>query len=134
MMETLLMIKPDMVASGRWGELLQFVLNNGFDVVGLKMVTFDKAKAEEFYSVHREREFFPALLDYITSGPVVAVHIAGDDVIEAVRAFIGPTDPAKATPGTVRHMWGTSIQNNAVHASDSPASAKKELAIVFTGS
>ena len=128
------MIKPEVVAGGRWGELLQFVLNNGFNVVGLKMLTFDKAKAEQFYAVHSEREFFGALVDYITSGPVVAVRLSGDNIIEAVRAFIGPTDPAKAVPGTVRHMWGTSIQNNAVHASDSPESAKKELAIVFSGS
>jgi nucleoside-diphosphate kinase len=128
------MIKPDMVAGGRWGELVQFVLNNGFDIVGLKMLTFDREGAEEFYAVHRERDFFPALVDYITSGPVVAMRIAGDNVIEAIRAFIGPTDPAKAAPGTVRRMWGTSIQNNAVHASDSPESAKKELAIAFSGS
>lgn len=133
-METLLMIKPDTVASGRWGEIVQFVLNNGFDVVGLKMLSFDKAQAEDFYGVHRERDFFRALVDYITSDPVVAMRLSGDGVIEAIRTLIGPTDPAKAAPGTVRRMWGNSLQNNAVHASDSPESAKKELAIVFSGS
>jgi nucleoside-diphosphate kinase len=133
-MDTLLMIKPDTVASGRWGEIVQFVLNNGFSIVDLKMRRFDKSSAEDFYGVHREREFFPALVDYITSGPVVAMRIEGEGIIEAIRAFIGPTDPAKAAPGTVRRMYGASLQNNAVHASDSIESAKKELAIVFGGS
>lgn len=133
-METLLMIKPDTVAAGRWGEIVQFVLNNGFNVVGLKMLHFDRSMAEDFYSVHRERPFFRDLVEYITSGPAVALRIEGDGVIEAIRAFIGPTNPADAKPGTVRRMYGTSLQYNAVHASDSPESAKKELAIVFGGS
>ena len=133
-METLLMIKPDTVAAGRWGEIVQFVLNNGFKVVGLKMLDFDRSMAEDFYSVHRERPFFKDLVAYITSGPAVALRIEGDGVIEAIRAFIGPTNPADAKPGTVRRMYGSSLQYNAVHASDSPESAKKELAIVFGGS
>jgi nucleoside-diphosphate kinase len=133
-METLLMIKPDTVADGRWGEIVQFVLNNGFNIVDLKMRRFDKASAEDFYGVHRERDFFNDLVEYITSGPVVAMRIEGDGVIEAIRAFIGPTDPANASPGTVRRMYGASLQYNAVHASDSAESSKKELAIVFGGS
>jgi nucleoside-diphosphate kinase len=97
------------------------------------MVSMDKERAEDFYGVHQGKEFFPALIEYITSGPVVAMEISGDDIIPKIRAFVGATDPAKAEPGTIRHMYGKSIQNNAVHASDAPESAKKELAIVFGG-
>ena len=98
------------------------------------MSWFDRERAEEFYSVHKGKEFFSALIEYITSGPVVAMEIEGDDIIAAIRGFVGTTDPATANPGTIRHMYGISIQNNAVHASDSPESVKKELAIAFGGS
>ena len=130
-MKTLLMIKPDTVERGQWGEIIAHVLRNRFKITNLRMLRFEREAAEAFYGVHRERDFFAALVDYITSGPVVAIEIDGDGVIEQIRAFIGPTDPAQAEPGTIRHMYGMSLQNNAVHASDSPESAKKELAIVF---
>ena len=130
-MTTLLMIKPDMVGEGLHGEIIAFVLRNRFNINRLRMLAMDRSTAQQFYEVHKDREFYPALVDYITSGPVVAMEIEGDDVIKAIRRFIGPTNPAEAAPGTVRHMYGKSIQNNAVHASDSPESAKKELAIVF---
>ena len=130
-MKTLLMIKPDMVGEGLHGEIIAFVLRNRFNINRLRMLAMDRSTAQQFYEVHKDREFYPALVDYITSGPVVAMEIEGDDVIKAIRRFIGPTNPAEAAPGTVRHMYGKSIQNNAVHASDSPESAKKELAIVF---
>lgn len=132
-MKTLLMIKPDMVAKGLWGEIIAVALKNRFAVTRLAMVRFDRARAENFYDVHRGKEFFPSLVEYMTSGPVVAMEIEGDDIIARVRAFVGATDPAKAQAGTVRFMFGISLQNNAVHASDSPESAKKELAIVFAG-
>ncbi len=127
----MLMIKPDMVGEGLHGEIIAFVLRNRFNINRLRMLAMDRSTAQQFYEVHKDREFYPALVDYITSGPVVAMEIEGDDVIKAIRRFIGPTNPAEAAPGTVRHMYGKSIQNNAVHASDSPESAKKELAIVF---
>ncbi len=130
-MKTLLMIKPDTVGEGFHGEIIAFVLRNRFNINRLRMLAMDRSTAQRFYEVHKDREFYPALVDYITSGPVVAMEIEGDDVIKAIRRFIGPTNPAEAAPGTVRHMYGKSIQNNAVHASDSPESAKKELAIVF---
>jgi len=134
-MKTLLMVKPDVVDKGEYGAIVAFVLNNRFKITGLKMVHFTREMAERFYEVHRERPFFADLVSYITSGPVVAMQIEGDeDIIGRIRAFIGPTNPAEAAPGTVRYQWGTNIQNNAVHASDSPESAKKELAIVFDGS
>ena len=132
-MKTLLMVKPDMVAKGLWGEIISTVLKNRFAVTRLTMTRFDRSRAENFYDVHRGKEFFPSLVEYMTSGPVVAMEIEGDDVIARIRGFVGATDPAKAEPGTVRYMFGISLQNNAVHASDSPESAKKELAIVFAG-
>jgi nucleoside-diphosphate kinase len=132
-MKTLLMIKPDMVAKGLWGEIIGVVLKNRFAVTRLTMTRFDRARAENFYDVHRGKEFFPSLVEYMTSGPVVAMEIEGEDIIARIRAFVGATDPAKAQAGTVRFMFGISLQNNAVHASDSPESAKKELAIVFAG-
>lgn len=132
-MNTLLMVKPDMVKKGHWGEIIAFVLKNRFTVTRVTMVRLDKSRAERFYDVHRGKEFFPSLVDYMTSGPVVAMEIEGEDVIARIRAFVGATDPAKAQPGTVRYMFGISLQNNAVHASDSLESAKKELAIVFAG-
>jgi nucleoside-diphosphate kinase len=130
-MRTLLMVKPDIVERALYGEIIAHVLRNRFTVVRLKMLEFDRETAERFYDVHREREFFPGLITYITSGPVVALEIEGDGVVERIRAFIGTTDPAKAEVGTIRYIYGSSIQNNAVHASDSAESAKKELAIVF---
>jgi nucleoside-diphosphate kinase len=133
-MNTLLMIKPDMVEKGVYGEIISFVLRNQFHVTALEMVTLDRERAERFYGVHAGKPFFAPLVEYITSGPVVAMRIEGDqDIITRLRAFVGATDPAKASPGTVRYMFGIGIQNNAVHASDSAESAKKELAIVFGG-
>ena len=133
-MKTLLMVKPDVVEQALYGEIIAHVLRNRFAVVSLRMLEFDRETAERFYEMHRERDFFPDLIDYITSGPVVALEIEGEGVVGRIRAFIGTTDPSKADAGTIRHMYGSSIQNNAVHASDSADSAKKELAIVFGGS
>ena len=133
-MQTLLMLKPDTVANGHTGRIIDLVTQNRFKISDLRMFSFDRASAERFYAIHRERDFFPDLIAYMTSGPVVALKIDGPEVVERIRAFIGPTDPAKASPGSIRYMYGSSIQNNAVHASDSPESAKKELAIVFGGS
>ncbi len=134
-MKTLLMIKPDMVEKGLYGEIIAFVLKNRFKITSMRMIRLDRERARRFYEIHEGKEFFSSLVDYVTSGPVVAMGIEGDDeLIPRVRAFVGTTDPAKAAPGTIRHMFGISIQNNAVHASDSPETAKKELAIVFGGS
>ena len=134
-MKTLLMIKPDIVDQGKYGDVIAFVLRNRFKPTALKMLSFTEEMASRFYEVHKERPFFADLVSYITSGPVVAMEIdGGDDIISQIRAFIGTTDPAEAAPGTVRYQYGANIQNNAVHASDSAESAKKELAIVFSGS
>jgi len=133
-MKTLLMVKPDIVEIGLYGDIIAMVLRSRFKITNLRMVRLDVEAVERFYEVHRGREFYPSLVEYVSGGPVIAMEITGDNVIGAIRALVGETDPAVARPGTIRHMFGISIQRNAVHASDSPESAKKELAIVFGGS
>jgi nucleoside-diphosphate kinase len=133
-MKTLLMIKPDTVEEGHYGDIISLVLRNGFKITRLSMEYFDRARAENFYDVHRERPFFGELVEYITSGPVVAVELEHEDAVARLRELIGSTNPADARPGTVRAMYGKNIQNNAVHGSDAPGSAEKELAIAFGGS
>jgi nucleoside-diphosphate kinase len=132
-MKTLLMIKPDAVAEGHTGAILALVEKNRFAVRRLAMTRFSRERAEKFYAVHRERPFFNDLVAYITSGPVVAIEIEADEAVTRIREFIGATNPADARPGTVRYMFGKSLQNNAVHGSDAPESAQKELEIAFGG-
>lgn len=131
-MKTLLMVKPDVVANGHYGDIISVVLRNRFIINRLSIEKFSRERAEQFYAVHRERPFFGELVEYITSGPVVAVEVEDEgDAVSRLRDLIGATDPAEARPGTLRSMYGSNIQNNAVHGSDSPENAKKELAIAF---
>ena len=126
------MIKPDVVAEGHYGDIISVVLRNRFNINKLSVEHFSRERAEEFYAVHRERPFFGELVKYITGGPVVAIEVEDDgDTVARMRELIGATDPAQAKPGTIRAMYGSNIQNNAVHGSDSPENAKKELAIAF---
>jgi nucleoside-diphosphate kinase len=130
-MKTLLMVKPDTVAAGHVGEILALVERNKFQIRRLTLTKFSKERAERFYEMHRSRPFFGELVSYITSGPVVAVEVEGEQAVTRIRELIGATNPAEARPGTVRAMYGKSLQNNAVHGSDSPESAEKELEIAF---
>ena len=126
------MIKPDVVAEGHYGDIISVVLRNRFNINKLSVEHFSRERAEQFYAVHRERPFFGELVEYITGGPVVAIEVEDDgDTVARMRELIGATDPARARPGTIRAMYGSNIQNNAVHGSDSPENAKKELAIAF---
>lgn len=127
------MVKPDTVAAGNVGEILALVERNHFQIRRLTLTRFSKERAERFYEMHRSRPFFGELVSYITSGPVVAVEVEGDQAVTRIRELIGATNPAEARPGTVRAMYGKSLQNNAVHGSDSPESAEKELEIAFAG-
>jgi nucleoside-diphosphate kinase len=133
-MKTLLMIKPDTVAEGRIGDIVAVVERNRFRITRMAMTRFTRERAERFYEMHRERPFFKDLVGYITSGPVVAMEVEAEESVGRIRELIGATNPADARPGTIRAMYGKSLQNNAVHASDSPASAEKELEIAFSGS
>lgn len=128
---TLMLIKPDAVAAGRVGAILSAVEREGFEIERLEMTTFDRARAEEFYAVHREKEFFEALVEFITSGPLVAGLLSGENAIARWRALMGPTDPAEAGAGTLRAKYGSNIQNNAVHGSDAPETAAYEIRAVF---
>jgi nucleoside-diphosphate kinase len=131
MEKTLFMIKPDAVARGLVGEIVAVMEREGFVLERLELQRFERAKAETFYGVHRDKPFFGSLVEYITSGPVVATVLAGDGAIARVRELMGATDPAQAAAGTIRRKYGESIERNAVHGSDSPESAVHEIAVVF---
>ena len=131
MENTLFMIKPDAVARRLIGEIIAVVEREGLSVERLELQRFDDAKAEAFYDVHRGKPFFESLIAYITSGPVVPMVLAGENAISRVRELMGATDPAKAAGGTIRRKFGESIERNAVHGSDSPASARREIDVVF---
>jgi len=126
-----MMIKPEAVAAGKVGAILGQVEQNGFRIERLLSFTFEREKAEAFYDVHRERPFFADLVNYMTSGPVVGVHLRRDEAVTRMRELVGATNPAEATCGTIRFLHGTSLQENAVHASDSEENAQRELGIVF---
>lgn len=125
------MIKPDAVASKNSGKIIDMIEHNGFEVVRLQKVIIAKDLAEEFYSVHKERPFFGELVEFVTSAPVIIMALHKDDAIGSWRELIGATDPSKAAEGTIRQLFGTSIGNNAVHGSDSSATAVTELELFF---
>lgn len=131
MTSTYFMIKPEAVQNQVFGEILALVARNRFHVERLEMRKLTQATAEEFYVEHKDRSFFGELVSYMTSGPIVAIKLSGEDAQPRLRQLVGATNPADATPGTVRYMFGKSLQENAVHASDSPASAARELRIIF---
>lgn len=130
-MKTLLMIKPDAVKKRVIGKIISMLEEAGFDIKDMRMKRFTREEAEKFYEVHRERPFFGELVEFITSGPVVGICIEGEDIVKRIRDFIGATDPKKAAPGTIRALYGTDISHNAVHASDSPENAERELKFFF---
>jgi len=129
--KTFLMIKPEAVSAGNQGLIIDLLLRNGFAVSAMKQFSFDAERAGRFYAMHKDKPFFDDLISYITSGDVIGLALEKEDGIRLLRVLVGATDPAEADPGTVRYMYGTDLQRNAVHASDSPESAEKELAIVF---
>ena len=128
---TFAMIKPDAVAAKNSGKIIDMIERNGFEIIRLQKVIISADLAEEFYAVHKERPFFGELVEFVVSGPVVIMALHKDDAINAWRELIGATDPSKAAEGTVRRAFGTSIGNNAVHGSDSSATALTELQLFF---
>jgi nucleoside-diphosphate kinase len=131
MEKTLYMVKPDAVARGLVGELIALMEREGLAVERLELQRFDRPKAEAFYDAHRGKAFFESLIAYITSGPVVPMVLAGEAAVARVRELMGATDPARAAAGTIRRKFGESIERNAVHGSDSPTSARREIEVVF---
>ena len=128
---TLVMVKPDAVRRGKVGEVIARFEKAGLTIRALKMVCLERREAEGFYHVHRERPFFAGLTQFMSSGPSVAMILEGPDAIAKVRALMGATDPAKAEPGTIRKDLASSIEQNAVHGSDSPESAAYEIPYFF---
>lgn len=129
--QTLIVLKPDSVKRNLVGEILRRFEQNGFTIKKLKMLTMSKEEAHTFYSVHKEKPFFNELVSFITSGPIVAAVIEGSDAVNKVRKIIGATKPSEAALGTVRKDFGTSITQNAIHASDSHESFIKESTVIF---
>jgi len=128
---TLLLVKPDGVERGLIGEVISRMERKGFKIVALKMLKMTREQAEEFYSVHRDKPFYHELVDFITSGPIVAMILEGENAVETVRIMIGPTDGRKAPPGTIRGDYSLDIMKNIVHASDSKESYEREHKIIF---
>ncbi len=133
MQQTYFMIKPEIVAAGdqKVGEILAMVNRAGFRITALEMRQLDRATVENFYGEHQGKGFFGDLCDYIAGGPVVAVRLERHDAVAKLRELIGATNPEQAAIGTIRDLFGASLQNNAVHASANPQDAARELGIIF---
>lgn len=130
--KTLSIIKPDAVAKNAIGEINARFEKAGLQIVGMKMIKLDDEKAGGFYAEHKERPFYPALVEFMTSGPVVVQVLKGENAIAANRELMGATNPKEAAAGTIRADFAESIDANAVHGSDSPASAEREVAYFFS--
>jgi nucleoside-diphosphate kinase len=128
---TLVLLKPDAVRRGLVGEVLGRFERKGLTIDAMELRTIDGEAADRHYAEHVERDFYPPLRAFITSGPLVALVLSGDQAIEVVRTLIGPTDGRKAAPGTIRGDLSLSNRENLVHASDSPESAERELKLWF---
>ena len=131
MEQTLILIKPDGVKRNLIGKVLARFEEEGLRIVALKMFQMSLELAEAFYAVHREKPFFASLCRYMTSGPIVAAVLEGEEAIGRVREIMGATDPKKAAPGTLRALYGLSVEENTVHGSDSPESAQREMDLIF---
>ncbi len=133
--ETLILVKPDGVARGLTGEILRRIEAKGYIIADLRMVRAPRELLEAHYEEHQGKPFFDPLVEFMMSGPIVAVRATGDRVIEGFRSLAGATDPTTAAPGTIRgdlgRDWGLNVQQNLVHGSDSTLSAERELALWF---
>jgi nucleoside-diphosphate kinase len=128
---TLSLIKPDAVAKNVIGKIYSRFESSGLKIVAAKMLWLSEREAKEFYAVHRERPFFGELVEFISSGPIMAQVLEGEDAIARNRELMGATDPKKAAPGTLRADFAESIDANAVHGSDGPETARTEIAFFF---
>ncbi|RMH80387.1 MAG: nucleoside-diphosphate kinase [Acidobacteria bacterium] len=135
MERTLVIVKPDAFEKGATGKIVDRFLSEGFKVRAMKLFRFTREQAEGFYAVHRERSFFKELVEFMTSGPVVAMVLEGENAVRRVREIIGPTDSEEArrvAPSSIRALFGTDKGKNAVHASDSTESASYEIPFIFS--
>ncbi|HEX9712302.1 MAG TPA: nucleoside-diphosphate kinase [Actinomycetota bacterium] len=131
MQRTLVLIKPDGVRRRLAGEVIRRLENKMLDIVAVRMLTVDEDLAKRHYEEHVDKPFFGELLAFITSGPVIAMAVEGDEAVSVVRQMMGTTDPKKAAPGTIRGDYAIIVTENLVHGSDSPDSAARELGLFF---
>ena len=132
---TLTMIKPTAMKNGHAGEILEIITKEGgFRIAAMKMLTLSVEQARKFYEVHKERPFYNELVEFMTSGPIIAAALEKDNAVVEFRNFIGATNPAEAAEGTIRSKFGVSIQENCVHGSDSDENAKREIGFYFSSS
>ena len=131
---TFTIIKPDSVRKGNFGKIISRIEAEGFTVLGIKKVGLSQRQAEAFYGVHRERPFFGDLVKYMTSGPVYVAALQRDNAVAQLRQVMGATDPKKADKGTIRSEFGESIEQNAIHGSDSDENARIEIGFFFAES
>jgi len=130
---TFTMIKPDAVQDGHIGSILAKINQSGFKIVAMKLTKLSNETAGKFYEVHKERPFYGELVDFMSSGPIVAAILEKDNAVEDFRKLIGATNPAQAEPGTIRALFARSVGENAVHGSDSDENAAIESAFHFSG-
>ncbi len=130
---TLTMVKPTAVREGHSGEILKIITKDGgFRIAAMKMVMLRREDAMEFYAVHKDKPFYNELVDFMSSGPIIAAVLEKDNAVKAFRDFIGATNPENAEEGTIRKMFGKSIQENCVHGSDSDENAIREIKFFFS--
>ena len=132
MERTLVMIKPDAVERNLIGKIISIFEENGLKVVALKKTKLSKDQAKAFYIVHKEKPFYESLTNYMSSGPIIAMVLEGENAIQKVREIMGATDPKEAKEGTIRKLFGIDKEKNSVHGSDSPESAAKEIPFFFS--
>jgi len=132
MEQTLAVLKPDCVQKRLQGKVINHILAAGFRIVAMRVVRLDKQSAAAFYAVHKDRSFFPSLLDFMTECEVVPMVLEKENAVADLRTTIGSTDPAEAAEGTIRKLYADNKQNNIIHASDSPENAKLESAFFFS--
>ena len=128
---TFVMIKPDAYERRLIGEIISRIERKGLRIIAMKMIRMSREQAEKLYAVHKEKPFFKDLVEFVTRGPVIVMAVEGESAVEVMRIMIGPTDGRKAPPGTIRGDFSLSIQENVIHASDSPETAEYELSIFF---
>lgn len=129
--KTLAIIKPDAVRKRVVGKIIQRIEDEGFEILGLKMIHLSKDEARKFYYVHKDKPFYESLTDFMSSGPVVVLLLEKENAIKHWREVMGATDPAQARPGTLRRQFGFSVERNAVHGSDAPETAEYEIGFFF---
>jgi len=134
MNRTLAIVKPDAVASGKAGKIIAHLEEAGFTLRAARLTRLNRAQAEAFYAVHRERPFFESLVSFMTSGPVMPLALEAENAVPRLREVIGATDPAEAAEGTIRKLFAESKERNAIHASDSDENAGQEIGFFFSGS